>query len=46
MTGINEWVKMTVLDFQGKFLFCLIWGKWGICGPKINLFELLQVSDH
>ena len=36
MTGINDWVKLTVLDFWGKFLFC---AKMGYFWPKINFLR-------
>ena len=40
---IQNWFKLTLLDFEGKF----IWPKWEKCvifGPKINTFELFSKS--
>ena len=46
MTGINEWVKVTALDFQGKFVLCSKLGKWIVLVPKPTLlkFSLNQFS--
>ena len=41
---MNKWVKVTVLNFEEKFIFCSKWGKWFIFGPKINTFELSYES--
>lgn len=34
MKGIKTWVKVTVLDFSGKFRIRSKRGKWGIFEPK------------
>ena len=40
MKGIIKWVKVTVLEFSGKFSLCPKYGKWVIfLGPKSTLFN-------
>ena len=31
MTGTKKRVKMTILDFEGKFMLFSKWGKWVCC---------------
>ena len=31
LTGIKEWFKVNVLDFEGKCILCSKWGKWAKC---------------
>ena len=44
MTGINDWVKVTALDFQGKFVLCSKLGKWIVFGPKTDTSEVFFKS--
>ena len=46
MTGINDWVKTTVLDFPGKLFLCPKLGKLGLFGSKIIIFELSAKLVH
>ena len=38
--AFNKHVKIREPLSLEKFVLCLKWGKWDICGPKINIFEL------
>ena len=35
MAGINVWVKLILLDFEGKLLLC---SKWGQCAVRLLVF--------
>ena len=41
MTNIKKWAKVTVLDFEGKFMFCSKWCKWIDFWPGIICYYLL-----
>ena len=42
----NKYLKVTEPIFWGKLLLCPKWGKWGIFGPKINIFGIFSKSVH
>ena len=46
MTGINEWVKVTVLNLYGNFILCSKLDKWVIFGTKINTFKVFSKPLH
>lgn len=41
--GIKTWVKVTVLDFSGKFRITLKRGKWDIFKPKNAITKKIQI---
>ena len=43
MTGIEKWIKVTILYFCKYFLLSSKWGKWGIFGPK-SLFSSCSLN--
>ena len=40
MTGFKKCFKVTVFDFEEKFILCPKWRKWLIFRSQINTFEL------
>ena len=47
MTGTEkEYLKVIVLDLEGKFMLGTKWEKWVIFGPKVNTFELYSRSVY
>ena len=40
----SKHIKVTKSFLQ--FWLCLKWGKWGILGPEINIFELFSKDFH
>ena len=39
MADIQKWVKVTIRNFQEKFIICSMWGKWGFLGLKIQKMQ-------
>ena len=46
MRSTEKWLKLTVFDFDGKFLLCQKLREQRISGSKSNFFELLAKSVH